>query len=107
MIESLAISWPTAGAIVGSVVAITLGAIRIMGTGSESRAISGLKKEYTALNERVRGVETSMARMETGLSGVITTQISDLKEDLHRLDSKMDVMVKEVINALASLKNKE
>ncbi len=107
MIEAVAISWPAALAVVGSIVAITVGATRIMGTGKENVTMASLKKDHASLNERVRGVETLMARLETDLSGVITTQIKDLKEDLHRLDAKLDLMVKEVISALASLKNKD
>jgi len=105
--EALAISWPAAVAIIASTIAITVGAIRIMGQGKDTITVGSLKKDHAALNERVRGVETSMAKMESDLSGVITTQIKDLKNDVQRLDGKMDTMVKEVINALASLKNKD
>lgn len=105
--ETLAISWPAAVAVVASVIAITFGAIRIMAQGKDTISVNSLKKDHQALNDRVRGVETSMARLESDLSGVITTQIKDLKGDITRLDAKIDTMVKEVINALASLKNKD
>jgi len=104
--DPLSISWPAAIAVIGSVVALTFGVIKVMSQGKALVTTDTLQKEHEHLSERVRAVETQMATLETDLSGLVTTQINDLKGDINRLDTKIDTMVKEVIGALASLKNK-
>lgn len=104
--DPVMITWPGAVAIVASVVALTVGAIKIMGTGKTKRTIDELHADHQSLSERVHGVETQMVRLESDLQGTITTQISDLKGDIRRMDQKMDTLVKEVVAALASLTKK-
>lgn len=100
--EPLAISWPAAVAIVASIVTLTVGALKILSQGKAVRNINELHTEHTQLAKRVAGVETQMVRLESDLQGTITTQITDLKNDLRRMDQKMDTLVKAALNAVQS-----
>lgn len=98
--ETFAITWPAAIAIIASVVTLTVGAIKIMSQGKAARTVNELHTEHTQLAKRVAGVETQMVRLESDLQGTITTQIADLKGDIRRMDQKMDQLVKAALDAV-------
>lgn len=105
--ESFVLNWPSAMAVVASAVVLTVGVLKIMASGKATRSLDELHNDHKTLLDRVQGVETQMVRLEADLEGTITTQIKDLKEDVLRIDGKIDSLVKEVVSALASIIKKD
>lgn len=98
--DALTLTWPAAVAIIASVATLTVGAIKIMGQGKSVRTIADLHAEHQQLAGRVHGVETQMVKLESDLQGTITTQIADLKQDIRRMDAKMDNLLKAALDVI-------
>ena len=94
-------SWPAAAALIVSVTTITIGAIRIFGQGRPSMA-----HQQQNLATRIHDLETCVVRLEADVSGTLTNQIADIKEDLRRLERKIVTFFAQVVEGITKKDSK-
>lgn len=97
------LSWPAALALVSVAVTITVGVLKMFGMGRSTITGESLQKDINSLYEKTNIADQRITALETSVEKTVTSQISDLKDGIRRMEDKMDTLVKEVITALSAL----
>lgn len=89
--ESLLASFtlPMAIAVVGSVVTITVGIVTLIIKSKQDEKADGVGKDLDKVRDRLTAIESRYP-----------DQIKDIKEDIDKLESKIDGFVKEMMEIL-------
>lgn len=101
--SEIVLSWPAAIALVGVAMTITAGVLKMFSMGRTTVTTASLQDATTRLANRVTNSEQKIIALETSVDKTVSSQITDLKEGMRRMEDKMDTLVKEVITALGAL----
>lgn len=97
------ISWATAFTIVGAVVTITLGAIKLSQVfrfklpKDFTEEIEKIQEETQAIRNNITRIESSMETEVTTKNDALKTQLNDLTQHYHNLNKKVDNLINIVI----------
>lgn len=101
--SNVVLSWPAAIALVGVAITITAGVLKMFGMGRSTVTTETLQKDISNLYDRAGTADQKIAALETSVEKTLSSQITDLKDGMRRMEDKMDTLVKEVITALSAL----
>lgn len=104
--NEIVLSWPAAVALIGVSVTITVGILKLFGMGRSTITNETLQKDISSLYDRANTSDQRITSLETSVEKTVTSQISDLRGSMRRVEDKMDTLVKEVIGALGALANR-
>lgn len=103
MASEIVLSWPAAIALIGVSMTITAGVLKMFGMGRTTITTDTLQKDIGSLYDKANSADQRLTALETSVDKTVTSQIADLKAGMHRMEDKMDTLVKEVITALGAL----
>ena len=86
------IGWPAATALAASVVAIVIGAVKLLLSGRSKVSIDTVYAEQRAMSKRVQELELDVARLNTSMEAM-TTQLANAREDMAKVSDRLDVII--------------
>jgi hypothetical protein len=91
------LDWPSAVAVVSSVVALTAGAIKLLGTGKTTSGISveSVHADAKSLAAEMVDIKVELARVIAGVDA-IRSQIAELRSSSEKATSRLDLLVEKI-----------